>query len=352
MILVQGISPFNFKSKKGYVITTVKRTCKCKDCQPDWARSQMFCKKCGATFKTSLFVESIFDSVDDLRDHLPETKQESILRNSNDALKFQLERADDQIKKQTVRIAELEKRLEEATAVRDAYGERCEVFERDLKEKARKLDEASVQIDTISSRCRELEGKLSESEGKLENIETGYKSEVERLLTLLSDERKEKESFKTEHESLMDTIRHLDQEVKDLRDTNNHSRLEVERMRSLNVRNIVSYVMVYAAAVNNAVNDGIELADIRALVDARTNKLIMDLASQGITVTRHRSGDLLKDGRMDVSNIITDIPEKDMRVVRSNSYGSLFRNDLYPEIPESVVVYRYNIQEVQYPDSV
>ena len=336
-----GISLSIFKSKKGYVVASVKKTCKCKDCQPYWSGSQMFCRKCGALFKTTLFVESIFDTVDDLRDHLPETKQESALRNSNEALKFQLGRADDQLKKQTVRIAELEKRLEEATTVRDAYGERCEVFERDLKEKARKLDEASVQIDAISGRCKELEGKLTESEGKLENIEAGYRSEVERLQALLSDERKEKESFKTEHESLMDTIRHLDQEVKDLKDTNNHSRLEVQRMESLDVRGLISSVMIYAAAINNTVNDGVDLDSIRTLVDARTSKLMMDLNSNGVTVTRHHSGDLLKHGRVDVSKIITDDPENDMRVVRSNSYGASFRNDLYPAIPESVSVYEY-----------
>ena len=327
------------RSPKGYVITTVKK-CKCKSCQPILSDDGPKCINCGASLKV-VNLDTFFDTMEDLYNNLPESSEMVKLRNNNEVLKVQLGRADLEIRSQNSRVAELENMLADATTTRDAYVERCGIFEKDLNEKSRKLNEAISQIDSVSIRCRELEEKLSESDVKLEGIESGYRSEVERLQIMLSNERKEKEKLREESESLADTIRHLDQEVKDLRDTNNHSRLEVQRMESLDVRGLVYSVMVYAAAINNTVNDGVDLDNIRALVDARTSKLIMDLSSNGVMVTRHQSGDLLKDGRMDVSNTITDVPENDMRVVRSNSYGASFRNDLYPAIPESVSVYRF-----------
>ena len=333
------VSVMRFKSPRGYVITTVKK-CKCKNCQPILSDNGPKCINCGASLKV-VNLDTFFETMEDLYNNLPESRDVVKLRDNNEMLKVQLGKADLEIRNQNSRIADLEKKLADATTIRDAYMERCGIFERDLNDKTRRLDEAISQIDSVSIRCRELEGKISESDVKLEDIESGYRSEVERLHVLLSNERKEKEKFRVESESLTDTIRHLDQEVKDLRDTNNHSRLEVQRMESLDVRGLVSSVMVYAAAINNTVNDGVDLDSIRTLVDARTSKLMMDLNSNGVTVTRHHSGDLLKDGRVDVSKIITDDPENDMRVVRSNSYGASFRNDLYPAIPESVSVYEF-----------
>lgn len=326
-----------FKSTKGYVITTVKK-CKCNNFQPTWSPSGLYCKNCHTLIKTIPTLEVVFNSMEELSSHLPDSKGMSDLRRSNDALKLELGRAEDQTKSQKLRIAELERDLQSVATERNASLQCCGDLERELKDKVRMLEEAMEQRDNALGRCAEFEKGMSEAS---ERLEAESRSRIEAIQKQLEAEVAEKEAFKAESESLTDTLRHMDQEVRDLKDTVNHARAELQRMNAVDVRGLVSSMMVYAAVVNNTVDDGTDLDIIRSMVDARTEKLMMDLGSQGIMVSRHRNGDVLGNGRVDITDMVTDDPEQDMRVVRSNRYGASFKNCIYPEIPESVVVYRF-----------
>ena len=297
----------------GFIVSGVSCCCHPGESKIKLVNGELFCVRCQR--KVSLSIERknpVFGSLEELIKSLPFSNVSKAFQDRNDLLKVELEKADSKIKEQERRIMELEQNLQDLTLAKDSY---CQ-------------------------KCSELENVVSEREHRLQDIEEGYKAEVERMKGELESSRSDVDAYRRQVESLECRTSDLDQLVRDLKDTNNHSRMELQRNASLDVRDVVSSVMKYAAAVNNKLIDDQDLDSIRMFVDARTEGLFMDLGKEGIRVTRHNRGDELGDGRIEIVEKHTDSPEQDMKVARSNSYGASFRDDLYPMIPESVIVYR------------
>ena len=274
---------------------------------------ELFCKYCGYPFKFTVVNKKIYGSLDVLEGSVASDEGYKVIRNQNDNLKYELEKADSKIKEQERRIMELEQSLQNFTMEKDSY---CQ-------------------------KCSELENAVSEREHRLQDIENGYKAEIERMKGELDASRSDVDTYRKQVESLECRTSDLDQLVRDLKDTNKHSKMELQRNTSLDVRDVVWSVMKYAAAVNNKLIDDQDLDSIRMFVDARTEGLFMDLGKEGIRVTRHNRGDELGGGRMEIVEKPTNSPEQDMKVARSNSYGAVFRDELFPMIPESVSVFRF-----------
>ncbi len=57
-----------------------------------------------------------------------------------------------------------------------------------------------------------------------------------------------------------------------------------------------------------------------------------DLPPQGVSVG---------EGRMDITPILTEDPEKNMTVQRSTRYGCSFDNDVFADVPEELSVFRF-----------
>ena len=297
----------------GYVVAGI--TCRCSSDRsvPTLINGELFCKYCGYPFKFTVVNKRIYGSLDVLEGSVASDEGYKVIRDQNDNLKIELEKADSQIKEQEKTIMKLEQSLHDVALERDSY----------------------------LQKCSELENAISERESRLKDTEEGYRAEIEKMKGELESSRSDVDAYRRQVESLECRTSDLDQLVKDLKDTNNHSRMELQRNTSLDVRDVISSVMKYAAAVNNKLIDDQNLDSIRMFVDARTEGLFMDLGKEGIKVTRHKRGEELGDGRMEIVEKPTNSPEQDMKVAKSNSYGVVFRDELFPMIPESVSVFRF-----------
>ena len=76
---------------------------------------------------------------------------------------------------------------------------------------------------------------------------------------------------------------------------------------------------------------GFELSSFSAYA---WSEVVMCRRKQEMHVTFHRRRDPVGEGRMDITPIPTDDPEKDRTVQRSTRYGCSFDNDVYADVPE------------------
>lgn len=296
----------------GYVISSI--TCKCgpEKSNPAIRGGTLYCKRCTLPFKYNPLNNEVYKTFELLSGSVSSDEGSRALKDKNNRLSLDLENAEARMREYDARIRELEQKIQNTTISRDQY----------------------------SQRCSELERMVFDKDQSLRDTEEGFKAEVERLKGKLESSETCVESYKKQVESLECRVSDLEQYNRDLEDTEKHSRSELKKLESLGVPNVISSVMSYLASVNNKLIDGQDLESVRMFIDVRTEGLMMDLDNEGIKVTRHNRGDDLSDDRVDIIEKKTDDPNLDMRVVRSNSYGASFRNDIYPMIPESVTVYR------------
>lgn len=245
-------------------------------------------------------------------------------------------------------IKSLSDRNEEDKGSDDSSDNKLKEFEKTIKEQESRLNELKQKLqrviqenDDLQIKCSVLEKEVCAKEQKLQNSTEDYRSQIERLVSDLESSKSESESFKEQMKILEGRNKDLEQFIQDLKETNNHSQMELAKMKTLDVRGIVTSVLEYAASVNNSVLDGSDAGAIKETIEARTEKLIMDLSRHGIKVRRHNRGDGLGDERLEIVERKTDQPELDMTVARSLNYGASFRDDLLAMIPEVVSVYRF-----------
>lgn len=245
-------------------------------------------------------------------------------------------------------IKSLSDRNEEDKGSDDSSDNKLKEFEKTIKEQESRLNELKQKLqrviqekDDLQIKCSVLEKEVCAKEQKLQNSTEDHRSQIERLVSDLESSKSESESFKEQMKILEGRNKDLEQFIQDLKETNNHSQMELAKMKTLDVRGIVTSVLEYAASVNNSVLDGSDAGAIKETIEARTEKLIMDLSRHGIKVRRHNRGDGLGDERLEIVERKTDQPELDMTVARSLNYGASFRDDLLAMIPEVVSVYRF-----------
>ena len=213
-------------------------------------------------------------------------------------------------------------------------------LESHLKEMA--CPEEIDETERLRARVEELEEEISRLiEGHEAEI-SGIKEQFGEEISWLVEESNVKISrLDGERRLLRERSSALESEVAELNATMRHLRNEIERMRAVDVRSIAEEVMIYAAGVDNTLCESESLDDARERVDMRTHRLISAVGSKGMHVTFHRRGDLVGEGRMDITPIPTDDPEKDLTVQRSTRYGCSFDNDVYADVPEELSVFRH-----------
>lgn len=319
MIRAMLMSGFSMTEKNlsrkdaGFTITRIFCTCGPKKSNPMVVGGQLFCKCCQRPYSYEAAIDNnTYPTMDDLVASLVPVGKVSGDVN-NDGIRCELERANNRINEQESAIRELEQKLQAAIDARDVLARECD----------------SLRIV--------IEGK----EQRICDIEEGYRAELERMKGEIESSRSELGTYKEQVDLLKIRVSDSEQFIQDLKETNNHSQMELAKMKTLDVRGIVTSVLEYAASVNNSVLDGSDAGAIKETTEARTEKLIMNLSRHGIKVRRHNRGDSLGDERIDVVEKGTDSPELDMTVARSLNYGASFRDDILAMIPEVVSVYRF-----------
>ena len=180
--------------------------------------------------------------------------------------------------------------------------------------------------------------RTTQTTDSLDNKET---SDSEHENDTISELKKEIEALSTHVSNLEKGNAVLTQENCDLSSSMNHLKSEMEKMKSVNVRGIVQYVMEFVASTNNIACDYNDINHIRDAVCCLTEKLIGDLNSVGLSVSKHGRDTKLTEERAEISERITNLAEKDMTVFKSTRYKASFKNDVYPMIPEKLTVYRF-----------
>lgn len=187
--------------------------------------------------------------------------------------------------------------------------------------------ETDKSDDDSGKRIMELENLVSELRSKVEETIQQRDSEVGRLLS--------------ENKAMETRVNQLTSELADVDSTLRQRTRELKDMRSLDVRSAFADFLEFAAGINHTVTENDDLVAIREAIDIRTERLVKNLESHGITVHAHRRGDTLDNIPTDIIGVPTEDSSLDMKVMRSHRYGCDFRNDVYPYIQEEVSVYRY-----------
>lgn len=214
-----------------------------------------------------------------------------------------------------------------------------------------------AQVHDLNDRIRELEEEKradSEShEAELQSLREGHDRKVAELEETmakserdLADRTAELSQWKESYSQMVEKVRNLKKENESLEETNVHYRNVAAQAEAFSLRDIAGYFLDYATALYNAACEKEKLEDLKNIIAGRTEYLQMMLRSRGLEITHHEPGSELGSGRADIEVRPTDDPEKDCKVIRSDLFGCRFKNDIYPEIPEKVLVYQYVKPEV------
>lgn len=210
----------------------------------------------------------------------------------------------------------------------------------DLNEKIRELEEEK-RADSENHEA-ELQSLREDHDRKLAELEeTATKSERD-----LADRTAELSQWKESYSQMVEKVRNLKKENESLEETNVHYRNVAAQAEAFSLRDIAGYFLDYATAIYNAAREKEKLEDLKNIIAGRTEYLQMILLSRGLEITHHEPGSELGSGRADIEVRPTDDPKKDCKVIRSDLFGCRFKNDIYPEIPEKVLVYQYVKPEV------
>ena len=218
------------------------------------------------------------------------------------------------------------------------------------------IDSLREENEALRSKCEELQQKVDEDaavlEQSLNEMKTQYEEKVADLLLSnkqikkLSDNLSgELDQWKESYKTLIKKYKDLKEEKESLEHTKDYFKNMAEGLKTVPVNEIMNHVLDYMTTLYNASFDKENAEVLRNVIVGRTEYLAMVLESTGITVLRHNRDSVLGNERVDIEVKITDNPEMDCKVIRSEHFGCYFKNDQFAMIPERVTVYRYQSTE-------
>ena len=191
-----------------------------------------------------------------------------------------------------------------------------------------------AENDALRSRVSELEASLAFVSDERENTVSRLNGRISELSRSVSD-------LESRLRDSEEGAKALTSDNADLEDSLRHVRAELGRMRSVDVRGIIEKFLCVAAEAENAAWDRDDPESIRRSISMQLDRLCLGLPAHGITVSRHRRGDPVGEGRLDAIFEGTSEPPRDMTVACTDRFGCSFEGGVYADIPENVTVYRY-----------
>lgn len=216
--------------------------------------------------------------------------------------------------------------------------------------------EYEISLRELESRNKELEYRNRELECRNEEIKAvadEYEFKAKDLQSKLSESKKNADDlhsqlgrWKKSHSAMVQNLEVLKDEKDSLEGTVRHYRSETDRLKTISVKDVTTYLLDYMTTVYNASFDSKSYDGLKSTIQARTEYSIMMLESAGVKISHHDRDSVLQSGRADVEFRKTDVKEDDCKVIRTELFGCEFRDDVFSSIPEKVTVYRYEEPEV------
>ena len=214
------------------------------------------------------------------------------------------------------------------------------------------IDGLTKENDRLQKRCDTLEKKVSDDMEMFDTSLDQMKSQYETVIKDITESNKqlqkisnglgaEAEQWKGTYKELVQKYRVLKEENESLEHTKDHYKNRAESLGSISLSTVVNYVLDYVTTLFNAAKDKENPESLRDIIYGRTEYLGMMLESAGINISHHERDSILGNERVDIEVKTTDDPELDCKVIKSEHFGCSFKSDIYPMIPEKVMVYRY-----------
>ena len=214
------------------------------------------------------------------------------------------------------------------------------------------IDALTRENKALQERCDKLQQEAKENNDVFETSLEQMKEKYEEVISSITDSNKqlqrlsnnlnaESEQWKDSYKTLVKKYKDVKEEKESLEHTKDYFKNQAESLKSVPLNDITNYVLDYMTTLFNAAKDKDNPEALRDVIIGRTEYLGMMLESAGINVIRHERGSVLGNERADIEFKTTDDPELDCKVIKSEHFGCTFKSDLYPMIPERVMVYRY-----------
>ena len=202
--------------------------------------------------------------------------------------------------------------------------ERCETLEKQILEDSETFD---TSLNQMKDKYDLMIADLTESNKHLQKLSNNLNIEMEQWKDSYKDIIKKYKAMKEENESL--------------EHTKDYYKNQADNLGSISLSTVTNYVLDYITTLFNAAKDKENPEALRDIIFGRTEYLGMMLESAGINISSHERDSILGNERVDIEVKTTDNPELDCKVIKSEHFGCTFKNDIYPMIPEKVMVYRY-----------
>lgn len=214
------------------------------------------------------------------------------------------------------------------------------------------IDALTKENEILQERCDKLEKEAAENSEIFETSLEQAKERYESVISSITDSNKQlqklannltadSEQWKESYKTLVQKYRTVKEEKESLEHTKDYFKNQAETLKTVPLNDIANYVLDYMTTLFNAAKDKENAESLRDVIIGRTEYLSMMLESAGINVISHERGSALGNERVDIEFKTTADPELDCKVIKSEHFGCIFKNDLYPMIPERVMVYRY-----------
>lgn len=214
--------------------------------------------------------------------------------------------------------------IDELSEENESLEERCDALDRQLSEETERFN---ATIDQMKARQEEIVQDMTESYRKLQKDANNLEEDLNQ--------------WKDSYNGLVKKFKVLKEENESLENTKNHYKNQAEGLASIPMAQAINYVLDYMTALFNAAKDKENPECLRDMIIGRMEYLEMMLESAGINILRHERDSVLGNERVDIEVKPTNDPEMDCRVIKSEHFGCTFKGDIYPMIPEKVIVFRY-----------
>ena len=202
--------------------------------------------------------------------------------------------------------------------------ERCEALEKQILEDSETFD---TSLNQMKDKYELMIADLTESNKHLQRLSNNLNAEMEQ--------------WKKNYKDIVQKYKVLKEENESLEHTKDYYKNQADNLGSISLSTVTNYVLDYITTLFNAAKDKENPEALRDIIFGRTEYLGMMLESAGINISSHERDSVIGNERVDIEVKTTDNPELDCKVIKSEHFGCTFKNDIYPMIPEKVMVYRY-----------
>ena len=202
--------------------------------------------------------------------------------------------------------------------------ERCDSLEKQVFEDSERFD---TSLDQMRCQYETVIKDITESNKHLQRLSNNLNAEMEQ--------------WKKNYKDIVQKYKVLKEENESLEHTKDYYKNQADNLGSISLSTVTNYVLDYITTLFNAAKDKENPEALRDIIFGRTEYLGMMLESAGINISSHERDSIIGNERVDIEVKTTDNPELDCKVIKSEHFGCTFKNDIYPMIPEKVMVYRY-----------